>query len=107
MSRGSPGAVTTPFPNEVDARAKRFLEGNGFTVTNMKGLGITDSLAIGKMPPQVPYDLAREVDSDECDGIFISCTNFPTAEIIESLERDLGKPVVTSNQATLWACLAG
>ncbi len=26
-------------------------------------------------------------------------------EAIDDLERDLGKPVVNSNQATLWACL--
>jgi maleate cis-trans isomerase len=29
----------------------------------------------------------------------------PTAGIIERLERDLGKPVVTSQQAALWRAL--
>jgi maleate cis-trans isomerase len=26
-------------------------------------------------------------------------------EAISNLEQDLGKPVISSNQATLWACL--
>jgi arylmalonate decarboxylase len=36
---------------------------------------------------------------------FISCTNLPTADIIATLAQDTGAPVITSNQATLWACL--
>ena len=35
-------------------------------------------------------------------AIFISCTNFGTLDIIESLETKLGKPVVTSNFASMW-----
>jgi maleate cis-trans isomerase len=37
--------------------------------------------------------------------VFISCTGFAAIPIIEQLEADLGKPVVTSNQATFWAAL--
>jgi maleate isomerase len=37
--------------------------------------------------------------------VFVSCTNYRTFEVIERLEADLGKPVVTSNQATLWDAL--
>jgi len=45
------------------------------------------------------------VDRPESDAIFISCTNFRTLEIIESLENKLGKPVVTSNSASMWQML--
>jgi len=51
------------------------------------------------------YKLARFVNGPEAQGILISCTNFRTLEIIERLEKDLGKPVVTSVQATVWAAL--
>ena len=44
-------------------------------------------------------------DIKESDGLFISCTNWRTFEIIKYLERDLGKPVITSNQAALWYSL--
>lgn len=51
--------------------------------------------------PYVAYKLAKYVDTPEVDGIFISCTNFPTLEIIEALKENAGKPVVTSNQASM------
>lgn len=41
----------------------------------------------------------------ESQAIFISCTNLRTLEIIESLEKKLGKPMVTSNSASLWKML--
>ena len=49
--------------------------------------------------------MAKAMFMEEADAVFISCTNFRTFEIIESLEQDLGIPVVTSNQASLWLAL--
>ena len=42
---------------------------------------------------------------EKADGIFISCINFRTIEILAELERHTGKPALSSNAATLWACL--
>lgn len=36
--------------------------------------------------------------------MFISCTGIDALDVIEALEQDLGKPVVTSNQAAYWMC---
>jgi maleate cis-trans isomerase len=49
--------------------------------------------------------LAAEVNRPEAQAIFISCSNFRTLGIIESLEQKLGKPVVTSNSASMWKML--
>ena len=49
--------------------------------------------------------LAAEVNRPEAQAIFISCSNFRTIEIIESLEHRFGKPVVTSNASSLWKML--
>ncbi len=88
---------------------RKYVEVRGFTVTAIKGLllGKTaeDRRAIGKQPAEVAFRLAREVDSAEAQGIFISCTNFATLPIIAPLEREAGKPVVTIVQATAWALL--
>jgi len=45
------------------------------------------------------------VNIPEADAVFISCTSVRTFEIIAPLERDLGKPVISSNQATIWHAL--
>ncbi len=47
----------------------------------------------------------KKVDRPEAQAVFISCSNLRTLDIIEKLERDLGKPVITSNQASLWGML--
>ncbi|AAL81468.1 maleate cis-trans isomerase [Pyrococcus furiosus DSM 3638] len=97
--------VVTPYIDEINQREKEFLEENGFTVLDIRGLGIEDNLEIGRLSPYIPYMLAKSMFMEEADGVFISCTNLRTFEIIEKLERDLGIPVVTSNQATLWYAL--
>lgn len=102
-------AVATPYVEFVNEAERKYLEVRGFRVTAIQGLllGETaeDRRAIGKQPPEVAFRLARQVDSPEAEGLFISCTNFATLPVIELLERETAKPVVTSVQATAWATL--
>ena len=51
------------------------------------------------------YALARQADAPAAEAILISGTGLPTAGIVDVLERDLGKPVVTSQTASLWRAL--
>ena len=81
------------------------MEAAGYEVLNNKGLGLVELRDIMCQHPQTAYRLARSIDSPEADTIFISCTGFPTIEVLSQLELDLGKPVVSSNQATFWHCL--
>ena len=100
-------AVATPYIERIDQEEKAFLEKSlpGLEVVKIKGLGIMTGYEKGTLEPYSAYTAAREVDSPTADGLFISCTAWRTFEIIEQLENDLGKPVITSNQATLWASL--
>ncbi|ANF21875.1 maleate cis-trans isomerase family protein [Thermococcus piezophilus] len=97
--------VVTPYTDEINEREREFLEANDFEVLDIRGLGIEDNAQIGKLEPYEAYRLAKATFVDEADAIFISCTNLRTFEIIEALEEDLGVPVVTSNQASLWLAL--
>jgi len=93
-------AALTPYNDELNDIEAEFLEAFGFDVTNIDGLDL--KTGIGDVRPETVYRKARGVDNAEADGLFISCTDLRTFEIIDWLERDRGKPVVTSNQATLW-----
>ena len=97
-------AVATPYEDRVNEALKGFLEESGFEVVSMEGLQMVGA-EMCALPPQRSYQLAREVDRPEADGVFISCTGFRTAEILEVLELDLGKPVVSANQAMIWDLL--
>jgi maleate cis-trans isomerase len=55
--------------------------------------------------PEEWKKIVKENNRADADGYFLSCTNTRMIEAIDDLERDLDKPVVNSNQATLWACL--
>lgn len=100
-------AVTTPYIREIDELERQFLENSvdGLEITDMHGLGILGAYDKGLLAPETAYEAARRVDSPQAECIFISCTAWRTFEVIETLEKELGKPVVTSNQATLWAAL--
>ena len=100
-------AVATPYIDELNEMEKEYLSHHGFSVKIIQGLKIVKNLDIGKCDPTVAYQLGLEVvrKESDVDGLFISCTNFRTFEIIESLSLDIGKPVITSNQASLWMAL--
>ncbi|WP_227377712.1 maleate cis-trans isomerase family protein [Haladaptatus halobius] len=98
-------AIATPYTESMNEREKEFLEENGYRITEIVGLDIEPNTEIGQQTPSTAYRLAADVNSTAADAVFISCTNFRTFEIIPQLEADLGKPVVTSNSATLWASL--
>jgi maleate isomerase len=95
-------SVATPYSKSINSLAKNFLETEGFTVCTIQGL---DPPFSNHRTPSTSYKLAREVDSPEAEGIFIGCTGFRSIDMIEYLESDLKKPVITSNQATVWKAL--
>ena len=105
-------SVASPYIDEINKKLRVFLENSGFDVIHIKGLGLGERKkhfpvsdapisTIGMQDPYVAYRLVRNILSDDADGYFISCTNFRTIEVIQMLEADLGKPVISSNQASL------
>lgn len=95
-------AVATPYEEILNQRAKSYLEDSGFSITNMTGLGITSDYEISNTRIDTIYKMAKEVDTADAEAVFISCTGLSTVHLLETLEADLGKPVISSNQATFW-----
>jgi len=100
-------AVATPYIEEINRKEESFLIENGFEVCGIKGLGIEENLEVGRLPLSVAYSLGKGLirAHPEAEALFISCTNFRTFGIITALSRDIGEPVITSNQASLWCAL--
>jgi maleate cis-trans isomerase len=68
-------------------------------------MGIVSNIEVGDLDAQTAYDLGRQADRPEADAIFLACGNWMTMDIIEALERDTGKPVLSTNSCALWAML--
>jgi len=96
-------AVATPYPDEINSRLRDFLEDSGFKVVALTGLRLREG--IGSVASATSYRLARDADHLDAEALFVSCTNLRTVDIVETLEQDLRKPVVTANQATIWHSL--
>lgn len=95
-------SVATAYEPWLNAKTQQYLEAAGFTVLAIEGFGTQAHAAV---TPDRVAALAKKVDCPDADAVFIGCSNLRTLEIIETLEQDLGKPVVTSNQASMWRML--
>jgi maleate isomerase len=94
-----------PWSEDVNRMVATFIEENGFKVLAQDTLGLVRNLEIGLLDPQAPYDVGHRVNRPEADAVMLACGNWSTFSIIDRLERDLGKPVLTTNQVSLWHAL--
>jgi maleate isomerase len=99
--------VVAPYLKEVTDAEEKYLESFGFEVVYSETLGMKEPLVFMERPPWENYHFAFNAyrKAPEAEAIFISCGAMRTIEIIEHLERAIGKPVLSSNQCNAWMCL--
>ena len=93
--------VVSPYPEWLLAPLKKFVTDSGFEVENIVALGL-EPQEINILGPEHSYNFAKQADVAKADGIIIVATNFRTLEVLGQLEKELGKPVISSNQALMW-----
>jgi maleate cis-trans isomerase len=101
-------SVATPYPDWNNQRLRAYLEAQGFEVLNVDGephAAAAGNQGINDEPPESVVEFAARVCRPEADALLCSCTAWRSVEAVDALERRTGKPVVTSNQATIWAAL--
>jgi maleate isomerase len=97
--------IGTPYVEELNRRERLFFEAAGLKVLAIKGLGLRFDREIGRLSAQDVKELARSANIEGTDALFLSCTNLPTLPFLAELEVSLGKPVLSSNAATIWETL--
>jgi maleate cis-trans isomerase len=96
-------ALGTPYSAQTTLQGKAHLEAHGLEVVNFANLqGVTN---IYDETAERAYGLARLVDRAEAEAVFLSGTGMPTLPVLELLEQDLGKPVLSSASAMMWHAL--
>jgi len=99
-------AIVSPYSDAVNERAARYFKAkHGLDTVALEGFRATDSYAIGKLGPENARDAFARIDRPEIELFLVPGGNFPTMPSIAAWERELGKPVVTTNQASIWAML--
>jgi len=96
-------ALGTPYPESISALGRAYWEAAGLKVVGYARLAGVEN--IYDESEERAYRLARQADVPDADAVLLSGTGLPTVGVLELLERDLGKPVISSNQASLWRAL--
>jgi maleate cis-trans isomerase len=99
-------AVVTPYVELTNERLKDFLRAFGIRVTQLGTFDMLDMFDHAKILPEEIYRKVRDSDSDEAEALFVACTQLRALEVLDLLERDLGKPVYSAIQATAWQAFA-
>ena len=99
-------ALLTPYLPETTEPMVDYFEGRGLTIVAAQCLGLADDRDMGRVSAETILAAAAAVDTPEAEAVFLSCTALPAVGAIDRIERDLGKPAVSSNQASLWRALA-
>ena len=101
--------MATPFPEDQDARLIRFLAHDGIEVVAHRCLGYENSKTIWALSPETGYDLASSLlrDHPDVDGLYMPCNKWRIISVIDRIEQEFGKPVVTNTQAWVWEALRG
>lgn len=127
LKRGAPGARATslaggvrkaltamgikrlvlgsPYVEELNANVVRYLQAAGFEVLSAHGMGLDYDTDMIRVAPDYIIDYAHAIDRPDADAVLLSCGALRSIDVVDEIERSLGKPVICSNQAMLWDCL--
>jgi maleate cis-trans isomerase len=98
-------AVGATYPDDVAALFAEFLRAGGVEVLSIRDAGIITAAEVGTWGEAEVFALAREADTPEAEALLLPDTALHTAAHIPALEKELGKPVLTANQVTVWEAL--
>jgi maleate isomerase len=97
--------LITPYVQATNDHEIAYFRAMGFEVVHDVALGLEGGDEFIQVPPERWVDLALVNNRPDSDGFLLACTNTTQIEAIGAIESTLGKPVVNSNQAVLWAAV--
>ena len=95
-------AVAASYPEELAAHFSTFLEAGGVEVVSFGASGIFTAVDAGRLGPDAVLEMTLSVDVPEAEAVLVPDTALHTLTCIDTLEKALGKPVLTANQVTVW-----
>jgi maleate isomerase len=98
-------SILAPYTVETSRPMATYFAGHGFDIASFTCLGFEDDREMARIRPAALVDLARQATHPAAEALFISCTALRSALVASAIEKAIGRPVVTSNQASAWNCL--
>jgi len=103
-------ALVSPYVETVSAQLVAAFAEGGLAVARFGSFNVSEEARVVRIAPASIREAALSVGgSDDCEAVFLSCTNLRTLDVIAPIEAELGKPVLSSNVVLAWhlARLAG
>jgi len=97
--------IASPYTDELDRLEHQFFKDQGLTLVHSANLGICDTFKLADPDASTLNELCRRAWKPESDALVITCLNTKSHLVVNSMEKEIGKPVITSTMATLWNCL--
>ncbi|MEV5881863.1 aspartate/glutamate racemase family protein [Streptomyces sp. NPDC052020] len=98
-------AVGATYPEEVTALFADFLRADGIEVVGVHSAGGVPAAGGGARGEAEVLSLARRADRPDAEAVLLPDTALSTAAHVTTLEEELGKPVLTASQVTVWEAL--
>ncbi|RWC48677.1 MAG: ectoine utilization protein EutA [Mesorhizobium sp.] len=98
-------SILTPYTVETSRPMAAYFAAHGFEIASFTCLGFEDDREMARIAPATLVELVREATDASAEALFVSCTALRSALAVAGMEKAIGRPVVTSNQATAWNCL--
>ncbi|MGB1236353.1 MAG: maleate cis-trans isomerase family protein, partial [Planktomarina sp.] len=95
-------ALLTPYTADVTEGLQTAFADIGITTTAVASFDQSDDFKVARITSGSILNAILNMDTSDCDAIFISCTSLRTLPIIEAAEKATGKPVLSSNQTLAW-----
>ena len=98
-------SVFTPYTQSINNSVIDYFNKSGITVNSLHYFDIASDLDIGKVDKDYLFKILSNLDLDDSEALFISCTALPALDLINKLEKKLNKIVLSSNQTLIWDSL--
>ena len=98
-------SIFTPYSEKLNNDVVDYFKKENFIVTSNSYFDILYDNDIAKVDPDYLFEVITKMDLGEAEAVFLSCTNLPTLNIVDKLEKKLNKIVLSSNQVLIWDTL--
>jgi maleate isomerase len=98
-------SILAPYSYEVSSALVDYFSQLGLEIVNIRYLNITDDREIARLLPKTIFQASLEAINKKSQALFLACTAMRSVTVLQSIEDQIGKPVVSSNQSMFWHAL--
>jgi|TARA_B110001450_G_scaffold156862_1_gene146178 maleate isomerase len=98
-------SIFTPYTKMINESIVDYFNKENISINSLTYFDIASDLDIGKVDEKYLFDVLSNIDLEDSDALFVSCTALPVLSIIDKLEDKLNKIVLSSNQTLIWDSL--